>query len=65
MAREGRDHSCEELVRLASAAPGGSIVNADHRLRGAGDLPARVGLLCPDPSGPCRKGDVGALVRCL
>jgi rhamnulokinase len=65
-AREGRDHSYEELVRLASAAPGGvSIVNADHPdFVAPGDLPARVRAYCARTRQPVPE-DVGALVRCI
>jgi rhamnulokinase len=43
-AREGRDHSYEELVGLAAAVPSGaSVVNTDHPdFVAPGDLPARV-----------------------
>jgi rhamnulokinase len=65
-AREGRDHSYEELVRLADAVPSGaSVVNTDHPdFVAPGDLPARVRAYC-ERTGQPPPADDGALVRCV
>jgi len=65
-AREGRDHSYEELVGLAAAVPSGaSVVNTDHPdFVAPGDLPARVRAYC-ERTGQPPPADDGALVRCV
>jgi rhamnulokinase len=65
-AREGRDYSYEELVRLAASAPAGvSIVNGDHPdFLAPGDLPARIRAYCARTGQPVPDGDP-ALVRCV
>jgi rhamnulokinase len=65
-AREGRQHSYDDLVRLAAAAPAGtSVVNADHPdFLAPGDLPARVRAYCRRTGQPVPEGD-GALIRCV
>jgi rhamnulokinase len=65
-AREGREYSYEELVRLAATAPGGvSIVNTDHRdFIAPGDMPARIRAYCGRTGQPVPEDD-GALTRCI
>ncbi|HEX3212698.1 MAG TPA: FGGY-family carbohydrate kinase, partial [Actinomycetota bacterium] len=65
-AREGRDYSYDELVRLAgSAPPGASVVNGDHpEFVAPGDLPARIRAYCARTGQPVPE-DEGALVRCV
>src|SRR5215211_6858120 len=65
-AREGRDHSYDELVRLAAPLPRGvSVVNADHPdFLAPGDLPARIRSYCARTAQPAPDGDP-ALVRCV
>jgi len=65
-AREGRDHSYEELVGLAAAVPSGAcVVNTDHPdFVAPGDLPARVRAYC-ERTGQPLPADDGALVRCV
>jgi rhamnulokinase len=65
-AREGREHSYDELVRLASPAPAGvSVVNADHpEFVAPGDVPARVRAYCARTGQPVPT-DEPALVRCM
>ncbi len=65
-AREGREHSYEELVRLATSAPAGvSIFNADHPdFVAPGDLPARIRAYCTRTGQPVPE-DTPALVRSM
>jgi rhamnulokinase len=65
-AREGREHSYDELVRLATPAPAGvSIVNTDHPdFVAPGDVPARVRAYCARTGQPVPEDDA-ALVRCV
>jgi rhamnulokinase len=65
-AREGREHSYEELVRLAATTTGGiSIVNADHPdFVAPGDMPARIRAYCARTGQPVPVDD-GALTRCI
>ena len=65
-AREGRDHSYEELVGLAAAVPSGaSVVNTDHPdFVAPGDLPARVRAYCARTGQPAPE-DEAAVVRCV
>jgi rhamnulokinase len=65
-AREGREHSYEELVRLAASAPSGvSIVNADHPdFVAPGDLPARIRAYCTRTGQPVPE-DTPELIRCM
>jgi rhamnulokinase len=65
-AREGREHSYEELVRLAASAPAGvSIFNADHPdFVAPGDLPARIRAYCARTGQPVPQ-DTPALVRSM
>jgi rhamnulokinase len=65
-AREGHDHSYDELVRLAAPLPrGASVVNADHPgFLAPGDLPARIRAYCARTGQPAPDGDP-ALVRCV
>jgi rhamnulokinase len=65
-AREGRDYSYDELVRLAAPAPSGaSVVNPDHPdFVAPGDLPARVRAYCERTGQPAPAEDP-ALVRCV
>jgi rhamnulokinase len=65
-AREGRDYSYDELVRLAAPLPrGASVVNADHPgFLAPGDLPARIRAYCARTGQPAPDGDP-ALVRCV
>ena len=64
--REGREHSYEELVRLATAAPAGvSIFNADHPdFLAPGDLPARIRAYCGRTGQPVPE-TMPALVRSM
>jgi rhamnulokinase len=63
---EGREHSYEELVRLAATIPGGvSIVNTDHPdFVAPGDMPARIRAYCARTGQPVPEDD-GALTRCI
>jgi rhamnulokinase len=65
-AREGREYSYDELVRLATPTPAGlGIVNTDHPDFGApGDVPARVRAYCARTGQPVPEDDA-ALVRCV
>jgi rhamnulokinase len=65
-AREGREYGYEELVRLATPAPGGvSIVNTDHPdFVAPGDMPARIRAYCSRTGQPVPEDD-GALTRCI
>jgi rhamnulokinase len=65
-AREGREHSYEELVRLAASAPSGvSIVNTDHAdFLAPGDLPARIRAYCTRTGQPVPE-DTPELIRCM
>jgi len=65
-AREGREYSYDELVRLATSVPtGGSLVNTDHPAFVApGDLPARVRAYCARTGQPAPE-DEAAVVRCV
>jgi len=65
-AREGREHSYQELVRLAASAPAGvSVFNADHPdFLAPGDLPARVRAYCERTGQPVPQG-TAALVRSM
>jgi rhamnulokinase len=65
-AREGREYSYEELVRLATRAPAGvSVVNTDHPdFAAPGDVPARIRAYCNRTDQPVPEDD-GALVRCV
>jgi rhamnulokinase len=65
-AREGREYSYDELVRLATPAPAGaSLVNTDHpSFVAPGDLPARVRAYCARTSQPAPE-DEAAVVRCV
>lgn len=65
-AREGREHSYEELVRLAASAPAGvSVFNADHPdFVAPGDLPARIRAYCARTGQPVPEG-TPALVRSM
>ena len=65
-AREGREYSYDELVRLAASVPtGGSLVNTDHpSFVAPGDLPARVRAYCARTGQPAPE-DEAAVVRCV
>jgi rhamnulokinase len=65
-AREGRQYSYDELVRLATPIPAGaSVVNTDHHSFVApGDVPARVRAYCARTGQPVPE-DAPALVRCV
>ena len=65
-AREGREYSYDELVRLATPVPtGGSLVNTDHPdFVAPGDLPARVRAYCVRTGQPAPE-DEAAVVRCV
>jgi rhamnulokinase len=65
-AREGREYSYDEMVRLAAPVPAGtSIVNADHPdFVAPGDLPARIRAYCTRTGQPAPEDDA-ALVRCV
>jgi rhamnulokinase len=65
-AREGREYTYDELVRLATPAPTGvSIVNTDHPdFAAPGDVPARIRTYCNRTDQPVPEDD-GALVRCV
>src|SRR5215218_2558299 len=65
-AREGREYSYEELVRLATrASVGVSVVNTDHPdFAAPGDVPARIRAYCNRTDQPVPEDD-GALVRCV
>jgi rhamnulokinase len=65
-AREGREYSYDELVRLAAPVPAGaSVVNPDHPdFVAPGDLPARVRAYCVRTGQPAPADDPG-LVRCV
>ena len=65
-AREGREYSYDELVRLATPVPtGGSLVNTDHPdFVAPGDLPARVRAYCARTGQPAPE-DEAAVVRCV
>jgi rhamnulokinase len=65
-AREGREYSYDELVRLATPAPSGvSIVNADHPdFVAPGDVPARVRAYCAH-TGQSVPDDDAAVTRCV
>jgi rhamnulokinase len=65
-AREGDEHSYDELVALAEAAPeGGPLVDPDLPLFLApGDMPARIRHACAE-SGQAPPEDPGAVVRCV
>jgi rhamnulokinase len=65
-AREGREYTYDELVRLATPAPTGvSIVNTDHPdFAAPGDVPARIRAYCNRTDQPVPEDD-GALVRCV
>jgi rhamnulokinase len=65
-AREGREYSYDELVRLATPAPAGaSLVNTDHpSFVAPGDLPARVRAYCARTGQPAPE-DEAAVVRCV
>jgi len=65
-AREGREYSYDELVRLATPVPtGGSLVNTDHpSFVAPGDLPARVRAYCAR-TGQSAPEDEAAVVRCV
>jgi rhamnulokinase len=64
-ASEGREHSYDDLVRLASAAPAGaSVVNPDHPdFVAPGDMPARIRAYCARTGQPVPADD-GAVTRC-
>jgi rhamnulokinase len=65
-AREGREYSYDELVRLAAPVPAGaSVVNPDHPdFVAPGDLPARVRAYCARTGQPAPADDPG-LIRCV
>jgi rhamnulokinase len=65
-AREGREYSYDELVRLAAPVPAGaSVVNPDHPdFVAPGDLPARVRAYCARTGQPEPDGEA-ALIRCV
>jgi rhamnulokinase len=65
-AREGREYSYDDMVRLAASVPAGaSIVNADHPdFLAPGDLPARVRAYCARTGQPAPADDA-ALIRCV
>jgi rhamnulokinase len=65
-AREGREYSYDELVRLAAPVPSGaSLVNTDHpSFVAPGDLPARVRAYCARTGQPAPE-DEAAVVRCV
>jgi rhamnulokinase len=65
-AREGREYSYDELVRLAAPVPAGaSVVNPDHPdFVAPGDLPARVRAYCARTGQPAPADDP-ELVRCV
>jgi rhamnulokinase len=65
-AREGREYSYDELVRLATPAPSGvSVVNTDHPdFVAPGDVPARIRAYCTRTGQPAPADDA-ALIRCV
>jgi rhamnulokinase len=65
-AREGREYSYDELVRLAGSAPTGvSIVNTDHPdFVAPGDLPARIRAYCARTGQPVPQEEA-ALLRSM
>jgi rhamnulokinase len=65
-ARDGHDHSYEELVRLAEAAPPfGPLVDPDHPgFLAPGDMPARIRDFCAK-TGQSLAEEPGAVVRCV
>jgi rhamnulokinase len=65
-ARDGREYSYDDLVRLAAAAPtGDSIVNIDHPdFVAPGDVPARIRAYCARTGQPVPE-DEAALARCV
>ena len=65
-AREGREYSYDELVRLAGSAPTGvSIVNTDHPdFVAPGDLPARIRTYCARTGQPVPQEEA-ALLRSM
>jgi rhamnulokinase len=65
-AREGREYSYDELVRLATPAPAGvSVVNTDYPgFVAPGDVPARIRAYCARTGQPAPEDDA-ALVRCV
>jgi rhamnulokinase len=65
-AREGREYSYDDMVRLATPAPAGvSVVNPDHPdFVAPGDLPARIRAYCARTGQPAPDGDP-ALIRCV
>ena len=65
-ARDGHDHSYEELVRLAEGAPPfGPLVDPDHPgFLAPGDMPARLRDFCAK-TGQSLAEEPGAVVRCV
>jgi rhamnulokinase len=65
-ARDGHDHSYEELVRLAEAAPPfGPLVDPDHPgFLAPGDMPARLRDFCAK-TGQSLAEEPGTVVRCV
>jgi rhamnulokinase len=65
-AEEGRDHTYDELVRLAGEAePGRSVVNPDHPdFAPPGDMPGRIRAHCERTGQPVPDSD-GAVTRCI
>ena len=65
-ARDGRDHSYEELVRMAEAAPPfGSLVDPDHpSFLPPGDMPARLRDFCAK-TGQSLAEEPGEVARCV
>lgn len=65
-ARNGRDHSYEELVRMAEAAPPfAALVDPDHPgFLGPGDMPARIRDFCAR-TGQDLAEEPGSVARCV
>jgi rhamnulokinase len=64
-AREDREHSYEELARLAEDAPSGPLVDPDHpAFLAPGDMPARIRRFC-DETGQRPPEVPAAVARCV
>ncbi len=65
-AREGRDHSYQELIRLAEAVPAaGSILDPDHpTFLPPGDMPGRIRRFCRETAQNPPE-EPGEVVRCV
>ena len=64
-AREDREHSYEELARLAEDAPSGPLVDPDHpAFLAPGDMPARIRRFC-DETGQRPPEEPAAVARCV